>query len=39
VRQAASTGLLRRDLPTKPWAPSTAAQSREGRRPQPTADE
>ena len=26
------------DLATKPWAPSTAAQSREGRRPQPTAD-
>ena len=33
ARQAASVGLLRRDLATKPWAPSTAAQSREGRRP------
>jgi len=31
VQQAASTGLLRRDLATKPWAPSTAAKSREGR--------
>ena len=38
VRRAVGTGLLRADLATKPWGPSTAAQSRGGRRPQPTAD-